>query len=48
MHTAMVVRIRFAKGPTLGNRRTERHKSSALLLAALLSPAALVASVLAL
>ena len=48
MHTAMVVRIRFAKGPQLGSRRTERNKRTALVLAALLSPAALVASVLAL
>src|SRR4051812_28771137 len=48
MHTAMVVRIRFAKGPTLGSRRTERNKRTALVFAALLSPAALVASVLAL
>jgi hypothetical protein len=52
MHTAMVVRIRFAKGPALGSKvgstRTERNQHSALVLAALLSPAALVASVLAL
>jgi hypothetical protein len=44
----MVVRIRFAKGPKLGSRRRERHKNTALAAAALLSPAALVASVLAL
>src|SRR5215208_946061 len=47
-HTAMVVRIRFAKGPKLGSRRKERNQRTALVLAALLSPAALVASVLAL
>jgi hypothetical protein len=47
MHTAMVVRVRFAKGPTLGSRRTDRGKKLALILGALLSPAALVASVLA-
>jgi hypothetical protein len=44
----MVVRIRFGKGPTLGSRRAERGKRTALAAAALLSPAALVASVLAL
>jgi hypothetical protein len=44
----MVVRIRFGKGPTLGSRRHERPKTIALAAAALLSPAALVASVLAL
>ena len=48
MHTVMVVRIRFAKGPKLGSRRNERSKTTALVLAALLSPAALVATVLAL
>jgi hypothetical protein len=48
MHTAMVVRIRFAKGPKLGSKRTERNKTTALAAAALLTPAALVASVLAL
>jgi hypothetical protein len=46
-HTAMVVRIRFGKGPRLGSRRAERGKRSALVAAALLSPAALVASMLA-
>lgn len=44
----MLVRVRFAKGPKLGSRRTERGKKAALALAALLSPAALLASVLAL
>jgi hypothetical protein len=44
----MVVRIRFAKGPKLGSKRTERNRRTALVAAALLSPAALVASVLAL
>jgi hypothetical protein len=48
MHTAMVVRIRFGKGPKLGSKRTERGKKTALIAAAMLSPAALVASVLAL
>jgi len=44
----MVVRIRFAKGPTLGTRNSERsRKAAALAVAALLTPAALVASVLA-
>ena len=43
----MVVRVRFAKGPTLGNRRTEQGKKAAQAVAALLTPAALVASVLA-
>lgn len=47
-HTAMVVRIRFGKGPRLGSRRTERGKRTALAASALLSPAALVASVFAL
>jgi hypothetical protein len=46
-HTAMVVRIRFGKGPPIGSRRTERNKKLALAAAALLTPAALVASVLA-
>lgn len=44
----MVLRIRFAKGPKLGSKRTERNKKFALAAAALLTPAALVASVLAL
>ena len=45
----MVVRIRFAKGPTLRTRNSERsRKTAALAVAALLTPAALVASVLAL
>ena len=44
----MVVRIRFAKGPTLGKRRTERSgKIAALAAASLLTPAAVVASVFA-
>lgn len=47
-HTAMVVRIRFGKGPKLGSRRTERNKKTALAAAALLTPAACVASALAL
>jgi hypothetical protein len=47
-HTAMVLRIRFAQGPKLGSRRTERSKRTALAAAALLTPAALIASVLAL
>jgi len=47
MHTAMVVRIRFGKGPKLGSKRAERGKQTALMAAAMLSPAALIASVLA-
>ena len=43
----MVVRIRFGRGPKLGNKRTERGRQTALAAAALLSPAALMASVLA-
>jgi hypothetical protein len=43
----MVVRIRFAKGPTLGNRRTERRGKIAALAASLLTPAAVVASAFA-
>ena len=43
----MVVRIRFAKGPTLGSRRTDGNRKAALAVAALLTPAALMASVLA-
>jgi hypothetical protein len=46
-HTAMVVRIRFEMGPRIGVKRTERNKKLALAAAALLTPAALVASVLA-
>jgi hypothetical protein len=44
---AMVVRIRFGKGPRIGSKRKERDKKLALAAAALLTPAALVASVLA-
>lgn len=44
----MVVRIRFGTGPKLGSRRTERGRKTALAAAAMLSPAALVASVFAL
>jgi len=44
----MVVRIRFAQGPKLGTRRPERNRRTALAAAALLTPGALVASVLAL
>jgi hypothetical protein len=44
----MVVKIRFGKGPKLGSRRTERGRRTALTAAAMLSPAALVASVFAL
>jgi hypothetical protein len=43
----MVVRIRFAKGPTLRRKRGNNRKV-ALAAGALLTPAALVASVLAL
>jgi hypothetical protein len=46
--TAMVVRIRFAKGPKLGSRRPDGTRRTALAAAALLTPAALIASVLAL
>ena len=42
----MVVRIRFAKGPTLKKKRTQNRKL-AILGGALLTPAALVASMLA-
>lgn len=44
----MVVRIRFGKGPTLGSRRTNSNRKFALAFASLLTPAALMASVLAL
>lgn len=43
----MVVRIRFGKGRALGNRAVRPNQRLALAAAALLSPAALVASVLA-
>jgi len=43
----MVVRIRFAKGSRLGNKRSGNRKF-ALVTAALLSPVALMASVLGL
>jgi hypothetical protein len=43
----MVVRIRFGKGPKLGSARNNDRKF-ALVAGALLSPAALMASVLAL
>jgi hypothetical protein len=43
----MVVRIRFEKGRALGNRRPRPNRRVALMLAALLTPAALMASVLA-
>src|SRR3954463_16318593 len=46
MHTAMVVRIRFAKGPALGSRRTNSNRKFALAAATLLTPAAVVASAL--
>ena len=42
----MVVRIRFAKGPSLSRRRADRRKVAGAA-GALLTPAALVASVLA-
>jgi len=42
----MVVRIRFAKGPRLGRSRTG-NRNIAVAAGALLSPAALIASVLA-
>jgi hypothetical protein len=42
----MVVRIRFAKGPKLGSKRNGNRKI-AIAAGALLTPAALVASVLA-
>jgi hypothetical protein len=42
----MVVRIRFGKGRTLARNRT-RNRSFAIAAGALLTPAALVASVLA-
>jgi hypothetical protein len=42
----MVVRIRFAKGPTLGRTRT-RNRNIAIAAGALLTPATLIASVLA-
>jgi hypothetical protein len=44
----MVVRIRFAIGPKLGTRRPERTRQTALAAAALLTPAAVLATVLAL
>jgi hypothetical protein len=44
----MVLRIRFGKGPKLGSRRTERHRRTALAAAALLTPAACIAMILAL
>ena len=47
MHTAMLVRIRFEKRRTLGNRRPKPDRRIALAAAALLTPAALMASVLA-
>src|SRR6266536_102788 len=46
MHTAMVLRIRFAKGPQLGTRRGVDRKL-ALAAGSLLTPAALMACVLA-
>src|SRR5436190_11971734 len=46
MHTAMVVRIRFAKGPALGSRRTNSNRKFALAAGALLTPAAVIASAL--
>jgi hypothetical protein len=46
-HTAMVVRIRFAMGPKLGSRSPERARQTALAAAALLTPAAVIASALA-
>jgi len=42
----MVVRIRFRKGPRLGLKR-QKNRRAALALAALLTPAALVALLLA-
>ena len=42
----MVVRIRFAKGPTLGRSRTGT-RNLAIAAGTLLTPAALIASVLA-
>lgn len=47
MHKAMVLRIRFRRGRTLGNKRPKPDRRFALFLAALLTPAALMASVLA-
>jgi hypothetical protein len=43
----MVVRIRFGKGRALGNRPARPNQRLALAAAALLTPAALMASVLA-
>lgn len=43
----MVVRIRFEKGRKLGRRRPKPNRRLALAAAALLTPAALMASVLA-
>lgn len=43
----MVVRIRFEKGRALGSRRPKLNRRLALACAALLTPAALMASVLA-
>ncbi len=43
----MVVRIRFGKGPTIGSKRAYSNRRFALAAAALLTPAALMASVLA-
>ena len=43
----MVVRIRFEKGRAIRNRGPKPNRKLALALAALLTPAALIASVLA-
>jgi hypothetical protein len=43
----MVVRIRFGKGRVLGQRPAKPNRRLALITAALLTPAALMASVLA-
>ena len=43
----MVVRIRFEKGRAIRSRRPKPNRKLALMLAALLTPAALIASVLA-
>jgi hypothetical protein len=43
----MVVRIRFGKGPTLRQTPAISHRRFALVAAALLTPGALMASVLA-
>jgi hypothetical protein len=43
----MVVRIRFRKGPKLGQKR-QKNRRAAVALAALLTPAALLALLLAL